>query len=192
MSLENLNIGFAMCGSFCTISKCVDALKNLSETGCNIIPVMSRITYNTDNRFNEAESLRKQVEDICKREIIDSIPKAEPIGPKKLLDALIIAPCTGNTAAKIANGICDTPVTMAAKSTMRNMRPVLIAISTNDGLSNSAKNIGMLMNAKNIYFVPFGQDDCVKKPTSLVAKTEFIVPALECALKGIQYQPVLM
>ena len=149
------------------------------------------MVFCTDNRFNKADELKKKVEDITKNKIIHSVKGAEPIGPKKLLDALVIAPCTGNTMAKIANGVTDGCVTMAAKATMRNKKPVIIAPSTNDGLSGSARNIGTLLNTRGIYFVPFGQDDPVKKENSLVAHMDMIIPTLELALFGTQRQPVL-
>lgn len=185
-------IGFAMCGSFCTIGKCTAVLKNLKETGLDIIPIMSETVYSTDNRFNKARDLTDEVEEICKHKVISTITGAEPIGPKKLLDALIIAPCTGNTLAKLANGVTDSSVTMAAKAHLRNKRPLIIGVSTNDGLSNSAKNIGVLLNMKNVYFVPFGQDDPINKQTSLVAHMDKIEETLNFALKGEQIQPVLI
>ncbi len=185
-------VGFAMCGSFCTIGKCVETLEKLKETGLDIIPVMSEMVYNTDNRFNKASELIEKVEKICGNKVLHSITMTEPIGPKKLLDALIIAPCTGNTLSKLANGVTDSSVTMAAKAHLRNQRPLIIAISTNDGLSNSAKNIGMLLNMKNVYFVPFGQDDPTGKKTSLVADMNKISETLEYALKGEQIQPILI
>ena len=184
-------VGFAMCGSFCTIGKCLEALEKLKNSGVDIIPVMSETVYNTDNRFNNAKELIEKVESICNNKVLHTITMTEPIGPKKLLDALIIAPCTGNTLSKIANGVTDSSVTMAAKAHLRNQRPLILAISTNDGLSNSAKNIGMLLNMKNVYFVPFGQDDSTNKPTSLVADMDKINETLSFALKGEQIQPIL-
>lgn len=191
MNLNGKKIGFAMCGSFCTLSKTIDAMRTVKDSGADIIPIMSGIVSSTDTRFGSAEYFCKTVEDISGNPIIKTIKDAEPIGPKKLLDLLIIAPCTGCTLGKIANGITDTSVTMACKAHLRNMRPVLLAVSTNDGLSASAKNIGTLLNYKNIYFVPFGQDDCDKKPSSLVADMTKIVPAAETALDGRQFQPIL-
>lgn len=191
MELKGLNVGFAICGSFCTIEKCVKELETLKNEGCNIYPIMSVITKNTDNRFNKADELCRKVEEICERKIISSITGAEPIGPKKLLDAVIVAPCTGNTLAKLALGITDTPVTMAVKASLRNNCPIVIGISTNDGLTNSAKNIGTLLNTKNIFFVPFGQDDPINKPTSLVAHMEYIKDTLKLALNKEQIQPVI-
>ncbi len=188
---NNITAGFAFTGSFCTIEKVLIELEKLALRDLNIIPIFSEMVFTTDNRFNNAEELKEKVEKITKNKVISTIKGAEPIGPKNLLDALIIAPCTGNTMAKIANSITDTPVTMAAKATLRNKRPVIIAPSTNDGLSGSAKNIGALLNSKNIYFVPFGQDDPVKKETSIVAHMDLIIPTLELALYNTQIQPIL-
>jgi dipicolinate synthase subunit B len=185
-------VGFAFCGSFCTIGKCVDALEKLKETGVDIIPVMSETVFNTDNRFNKASELIEKVESICGNKVLHTITMTEPIGPKKLLDALIIAPCTGNTMAKLACGITDTSVTLAAKAHLRNGRPPIIAPSTNDALSNAAKNIGALLNYKNLYFVPFGEDNFVGKPTSMVADFAQIQATLEMALKGKQIQPIII
>ena len=152
---------------------------------------MSPASSSFDTRFGTAESFITRIKEITKKDIITTIPQAEPIGPKNYLDALVIAPCTGNTIAKLAGGITDTPVVMAAKATLRNAKPVIIAVSTNDGLSASAKNIGLLLNTKNIYFVPFGQDDCINKTTSLVADMSQIKKTIENALDGIQIQPLL-
>ena len=185
-------IGFAVCGSFCTFSKVIPIIKRLCEDGYDIIPIMSHTAYTTDTRFGKAEDFISEIEAICSKSIIHSIYEAEPIGPKKLLDALVIAPCTGNTIAKLACGICDTSVTMAAKAhLLRNNCPVIIAPSTNDGLGLNLKNIGILSAAKNIYFVPYGQDDCIGKPNSLVADMTKIPDALESALKKAQIQPVM-
>ena len=191
MDLSGKTIGFAMTGSFCTFSKVMKELELLSQTGANIIPIMSEMAYNTDTRFGTAASFREKMQSICKNDIIKSVKEAEPIGPKSHLDLLIIAPCTGNTLAKLANGITDSSVTMAAKAHLRNQKPVLIAVSTNDGLANAAKNIGMLLNGKSIFLVPFGQDDCIKKPNSLVADMKKIVEAAEYALDYKQLQPIL-
>ena len=191
MDLSGTTIGFAMTGSFCTFSKVMKELELLSQTGANIIPIMSEMAYNTDTRFGTAASFREKMQSICKNDIIKSVKEAEPIGPKSYLDLLIIAPCTGNTLAKLANGITDSSVTMAAKAHLRNQKPVLIAVSTNDGLANAAKNIGMLLNGKSIFLVPFGQDDCIKKPNSLVADMKKIVEAAEYALDYKQLQPIL-
>lgn len=184
-------IGFAMCGSFCTHSRVVEEIKNLKKLNYNIIPIMSEIVYSTDTRFGKARNLIETVEDICSNKVIHTIEMAEPIGPQKLLDLLIVAPCTGNTLAKLSNGITDTVVTMAVKSHLRNKRPVLIALSTNDGLGSSAKNIGQLLNYKNIFFVPFGQDDSVVKENSLIADFSLLPESVNYALKGKQKQPII-
>ena len=191
MSLENLKIGFALTGSFCTIERVVEQLHSLVLSGADVLPIFSECVNSTDTRFGNHTELYNRVKQITGHDVMTNIKSAEPIGPKNLLDALIIAPCTGNTLGKLANGITDSSVTMAAKATLRNKKPVIIAVSTNDGLSNSAKNIGTLLNVKNIYFVPFGQDDPVNKETSLVAKMEYILPTLNSALDGRQIQPIL-
>lgn len=185
-------IGFALCGSFCTFDIAIKTLEELKTNGYNIIPIMSFNAFNTDTRFGKAVDFRNKIENICKNEIISTIPDAEPIGPKKLLDILLIEPCTGNTLAKLAAGIADTPVTLAVKSQLRNSRPVLISISTNDALSGAAKNIGKLQNYKNIYFVPYRQDDYKNKPTSIISDFSKTLSAVEFALKGEQLQPILL
>lgn len=186
------NIGFAFCGSFCTFRKAIDTLKEIKTEGHNIIPIMSFNAYSTDTRFGKANDFCDEIEEICQNKIISTIAEAEPIGPKKLLDVLIIEPCTGNTLAKLAASIADTPVTLAAKSHLRNSRPVLIAVSTNDALAGASKNIGALMNYKNIYFVPHRQDDSVNKPTSVVADFSLTKAAMHSALQGKQLQPMLI
>ena len=191
MNFEGKKIGFAMCGSFCTFKKAVNELQKLKDTGADVIPIMSDISYNTDTRFGKAEDFRKQLEEITGNPIIKDVRDAEPIGPKGLLDLLVVLPCTGNSLAKIAGGIADTSVTMAVKAHLRNQRPVLIAVSTNDGLGTAAKNIGALMNTKNLYFIPFSQDDYIKKPNSLVADFSQLLPAVEAAFENKQLQPVL-
>ncbi len=191
MDLKGKTVGFAMTGSFCTFSRVIRELENLAQTGAELYPIMSETAYSTDTRFGAAEDFRKKMEMICGNPVIKSVKEAEPIGPKSFLDLLIIAPCTGNTLAKLANGITDSSVTMAAKAHLRGAKPVLIAVSTNDGLGNAAKNIGALLNYKSIYLVPFGQDDCIKKPNSLVADMTQIIPAAELALDYRQLQPVL-
>lgn len=158
MDWENKTIGFAMCGSFCTFDRALAAMRSLKDTGANIVPIMSEISYTTDTRFGRAEDFIKEIKEICGNDIIHTVKDAEPIGPKGLLDMLIILPCTGNTLAKLASGIADTSVTMACKAHLRNNRPVLIAVSTNDALATAAKNIGNLMNYKNVYFLPMSQD----------------------------------
>ena len=186
-----MNIGFAMCGSFCTYSEVFPIMELLTRDH-QIIPIFSRSVCETDSRFGSAKEHFQVAAEICGTEPLHTIPQVEPIGPKKLLDALIIAPCTGNTLAKLAHSIADSPVTMAAKSHLRNGRPVLIAVSTNDALAGAAENIGKLLARKHYFFVPFGQDDPVKKPTSLVADFGKIPLALEAALEGRQLQPVLI
>ncbi len=188
--MKKLKLGYGICGSFCTFSKVLTQLKILKET-YDIIPVFSEFSYTTDTRFFNANEYVKRVEEICENKIIHSIVAAEPIGPEKILDIMIIAPCTGNTLSKLALGITDTSVTMAAKAHLRNDRPLVIGVSSNDSLSNSAKNIGVLLSRKNIFFVPYGQDDHIKKPRSMVCNFSKIPKTLELALKGEQIQPML-
>lgn len=191
MELKGKNIGFAFTGSFCTFKKVINELENLVKTGASVTPIMSEMAASTDTRFGLSSDFIQSIELLCDKPIIKDIKSAEPIGPQALLDLLIIAPCTGNTLAKIANGIADSSVTMATKAHLRNQRPLLVAVSTNDGLANAAKNIGSLLNYKYTYFVPFGQDDHVKKPNSLVADMSQIIPSAKLALDGIQIQPLL-
>lgn len=186
-----MHIGFAMCGSFCTFSKVVPIIELLSRD-YEITPILSHAAATMNTRFGKADDLIYQISEICGKKPFLNLNDVEPIGPKKLFDALIIAPCTGNTIAKLAHSISDGPVTMAAKSHLRNGRPVLIAISTNDALAGSAENIGRLLNKKHIYFVPFGQDDPFEKPASLVADFTSIPTALDLALNGKQLQPLLV
>ena len=186
-----MNIGFAMCGSFCTYEKVFQAMQTVASIH-TVFPIFSHSAYTMDSRFGTAQDHFARAVEICGREPLHTIPQVEPIGPKKLLDALVIAPCTGNTLAKLAHSIADTPVTMAAKSHLRNGRPILIAVSTNDALAGAAENIGRLLSRKNYYFVPFGQDDPEKKPTSMVADFTKLLPALEAALDGNQLQPMLI
>lgn len=186
-----MTIGFALCGSFCTYSKIFPVMEDLAKE-YNIIPIFSQISGSTNSRFGEASDFLNQATMICGRKPISTIAEAEPIGPRKLLDALVIAPCTGNTLAKLAHSIADSPVTMAAKSHLRNGRPVLVAVSTNDALAGAAENIGKLLARKHYYFVPFGQDDPIQKPTSMVADFTKIPQALKAALEGWQIQPVLL
>lgn len=192
MDLSGIRIGFALTGSFCTFSAVLPEIKNLKDTGAAVTPIMSEAAYYTDTRFGRAEDFAAEIEEITGGKILKTIYDVEPIGPKGLLDIIIVAPCTGNTLGKIAGGITDSSVTMAVKAHLRNAKPVLLAVSTNDGLSGSGKNIGQLLNTKNIFFVPFGQDDCDKKPTSLVADMKKIVPACELALSRRQMQPVII
>ncbi len=189
--MKGIRLGYAMCGSFCTIAESLKQLKNLSELGADITPIMSDIVYNSDTRFTNHKELQAQVEEITKKEIVHTVIQAEPIGPKRLLDILVVSPCTGNTLGKIANGITDSSVTMAVKAHLRNERPVVLCIATNDALSASAKNIGLLLNTKNVYFVPFAQDDAIKKSTSLISIFEKIPQTIEYALNGKQLQPLL-
>lgn len=189
--MHDITLGYAFCGSFCTISQSLKELEKLSKLDIKIKPIMSEIVYKTDTRFGKAADLIERVEDLCGEKIVHDITAAEPIGPKGLLDIIVVSPCTGNTTAKIALGITDTPVTMAVKAHLRNDRPVVIGVATNDALGASAKNIGLLSNTKNIYFIPFGQDDPSGKPTSLVCNFTKTQEAIENALKGNQLQPMI-
>lgn len=186
-----MTVGFAMCGSFCTYAS-VYPVMNILAKEHTLIPIFSQAACTVDSRFGTAQEHIRLAAEICGREPIRTIEDAEPIGPKKLLDILVIAPCTGNTMAKLAHSIADTPVTMAAKSHLRNGRPVLIAPATNDALAGAAENIGKLLARRNYYFVPFGQDDPVKKPTSVIADFAQIPQAMEAAMAGKQLQPVLL
>lgn len=185
-------IGFAMCGSFCTHEKALEALRELTEIYETVIPILSETAAETDSRFGEAEELLQALEEMTGRKPLRDIPSVEPIGPKGLLDVLVVAPATGNTLAKLAAGITDTAVTMAVKAHLRNGRPVVIALASNDGLSAGAKNIGELLVRRNYYFVPFGQDDAVNKPTSLIADFKMLPETVDSALRGEQIQPVLL
>lgn len=185
-------VGFAVSGSFCTHEKVLKALEGLTAAYETVIPIVSETSAFTDTRFGSSEDLLERLEDLTGQEVLCDIPSVEPIGPKKLLDVLVIAPATGNTIAKLAGGIADTAVTMAAKSHLRNGRPVVIAVSSNDGLAAGAKNIGELLVRKHYYFVPFGQDNAAAKPCSLVADFEKIPETVDAALRGEQLQPVLL
>ena len=185
-------VGFALCGSFCTHAKAVEALERVKARFARVVPIVSETVAATDTRFGAAHDLMREVERICDHRVIATVKGAEPIGPQKLLDLLIICPCTGNTLGKLAAGVTDTSVTMAAKAHLRNGRPLVLAPSTNDGLSASAGSIGVLLNRKYIYFVPFGQDDPEKKPTSLVADFSLVADAAQAALEGRQLQPILL
>lgn len=185
-------MGFAVCGSFCTHSQALDTLEELTGLYQNLIPIASEASVETDTRFGKARDFVTELERLCGRKVISSIQTAEPIGPQKLLDILVIAPCTGNTLAKLASGVADSAVTMAAKAHLRNGRPVVVAISTNDGLSTAARNIGELLCRKNYYFVPFRQDDPFGKPTSLIADLSKLPATIEEALQGRQLQPLLL
>lgn len=188
---EKIRLGFAVCGSFCTFKRVLEELEKLAKE-YDITPIMSSGAAFTDTRFGKAEDLRRHITEICGKEPITTIAGAEPIGPQALLDVLVIEPCTGNTLGKLANGITDTAVTMAAKAHLRNGRPVVLAVSTNDALGTSARNIGTLMNAKNIYFVPMRQDAPQGKPASVVANFAKTGAAIKAALEGKQVQPVLV
>lgn len=189
--MSKANVGFALCGSFCTFKKVIPQIEELVSLGYNVIPIMSGVSYSTDTRFGKAADFVSQIEAITGKKIIYTISGAEPIGPKMLLDALVIAPCTGNTLGKMANGITDTSVTLSAKAHLRNCRPIIIAVSTNDALGAAAKNIGLLMNSKNIYFVPMRQDDPLNKPNSIVADFTKIPETLDFVLtNGKQNEPL--
>lgn len=186
-----MNVGFALCGSFCTYSKVFPILELLCRD-YRVTPIFSDAAYTTDTRFGAAADHIDAARELCGTEPLHTISQTEPIGPKKLFDILVIAPCTGNTLAKLAHGIADGPVTMAAKSHLRNGRPVLVAVSTNDALGAAAENIGILLARKHYYFVPYGQDDPIEKPNSMVADFSKLPKALEAALEGQQLQPILL
>ena len=186
-----MKIGFALCGSYCTFSKVFPVMELLSRD-YTVTPIFSEAAYTTDTRFGTAKEHKEMAEEICGITPIHTIVHAEPIGPGRLFDILVIAPCTGNTLAKLAHGIADGPVTMAVKSHLRNGRPVLIAVSTNDALGTAAENIGRLMSRKHYYFVPFRQDDPQNKPRSMVADFSAIPVALEAALNELQLQPIIV
>lgn len=193
MDLEGKSIGFAFTGSFCTFRKTIEELKNIKKIkDTKITGIMSFNSYNLDTKFGRAKDFIKEIEEITENSIINTIPLAEPIGPKHLFDILIIAPCSGNTISKLANDIIDTPVTMAVKSHLRNNKPVVIAISTNNALSGNAENFGRLLNRKNYYFVPFKQDNPITKPNSLVFDPKYIIKTLEYALDKEQIQPIIL
>ena len=189
--MNKQTIGFALCGSFCTFRKTIEALRPLADA-YHVIPILSGASYETDSRFGPAAEFREEIESICGERVLHTLTEVEPFGPKATLDLLVVAPCTGNTIGKLAGGIADSPVTFACKAHLRNGRPVVLAVSTNDGLSASAENIGRLLNRKHYYFVPFRQDDPVKKPTSVVADFHRIPEAAELAVQGIQLQPILL
>ncbi|MFT3952014.1 MAG: dipicolinate synthase subunit B [Oscillospiraceae bacterium] len=190
-SLEKIRVGFVMCGSFCTFEKSFAAAQKLVELGCELVPVMSENAYRISSRFGTAQENHLRLESISGRDIIHTIEAAEPIGPKRMLDVLVVAPCTSNTLAKLAYGITDTPATMAVKSHIRNSLPVVLAIATNDALANSAKNIGMVQNYKHYFFVPYSQDDYQSKPNSIVSHFDLIPEAISAALEGKQLQPIM-
>lgn len=183
-------IGYAFCGSFCTHKRSLEMLEKIINMGYDVLPIMSENVYTTDTRFGKASELIEQVRGLCNRDIIHTIVQAEPLGPKVKLDALIISPCTGNTLAKIANGITDTAVSMAAKAHLRSNRPLVLALASNDALSSNLKNIGALLQRKSVYFVPMEQDEPIEKPHSLIADFELLPGTLNSALEGKQYQRV--
>ena len=189
--MNRKTIGLAMCGSFCTFARVLDAFSALDREQYDLVPIQSQAAYSTDTRFGAAADFRARLEALCGRPIIHTIEEAEPIGPKKLLDVLVIAPCTGNTLAKLALGITDTPVLMAAKAHLRGGKPLVLAVSTNDALGAASRNIGELLCRRDVFFVPFAQDDPVKKPRSMVALMERIPDTLEKALEGEQIQPLV-
>lgn len=192
MILEEVKVGFAITGSFCTFSKIIPEIQKLVDEGAEVFPIMSEASYNTDTRFGKAKDFIDQIEIITGKKIVASITDAEAFGPKSLVDIIVIAPCTGNSASKLANAITDTPVLMAAKAHLRNNKPLVIGISTNDGLGFNAKNLGVLLNSKNIYFIPFRQDNPDDKQNSIVADMSLIIPTIIEALEGKQIQPLLL
>lgn len=192
MSLKNKNIGFAFTGSFCTFENVISVLKDLKKEEANILPIMSKNSYELDTKFGDAKKFIEEIENITGNKIIHTIQEAEPIGPKKLTDIMVVVPCSGNTIGKLSNGIIDGPVTMAVKSHLRNSNPVVIGISTNDGLSGSAENIGRLLNRTNYFFVPFKQDNPITKPRSIVFDKTYVIKTIKSALKREQIQPILL
>lgn len=192
MEWTGLTVGYALSGSHCTFAEVMPEIKRFVEAGANVVPIVSNTLITTDTRFGTAKEWQTQLKAITGNEIISTIVQAEPLGPSKLLDVLVISPCTGNTTSRLANAITDSAVLMAAKAQMRNCRPVVLAISTNDGLGLNAANIAKLLVAKHIYFVPFGQDNPEQKPNSLVARMDLVMEACEAALQGKQLQPLLV
>lgn len=192
MNWQGKTVGFALTGSHCTFAEVMPQIQRFVDAGAKVVPIVSFTILTTDTRFGTSESWQKQLKEITGNEIIASIVDAEPLGPSKLLDVLVIAPCTGNTTSKLANAMTESPVLMAAKAQMRNHRPVVLAISTNDGLGLNAMNISRLLITKNIYFVPFGQDAPIAKPNSLVARMDLIMETCESALEGKQLQPMVI
>lgn len=180
--LDGLNLGVALCGSFCTFAKAIKAIEDLTQLGINVFPIMSFNAYEISTRFGEASDIISRIETITQKKIIHTLADAEPLGPKNIIDAILIAPCTGNTLAKLNFAITDTPVLLATKSLMRNGKPVILSLATNDGLGSNLKNIGGLFNKKNVYFVPLGQDDPIKKPYSLVSDFSQIQNTLSLSL----------
>lgn len=192
MSLQNKNIGIALTGSFCTFDKTFEEIEKLLAIGANVYPVLSFNSQKIDSRFGKAADFYKKLVEMTGHEPITTIEDAEPVGPKNMFDVMAVIPCTGNSLAKMANGITDTPVLMAAKAHIRNNKPLVISLATNDALGINLKNIGILINQKNIYFVPFGQDSPSGKPKSMIAHTNLLSQTLEAALEGNQIQPVIV
>lgn len=190
--LKGIKIGYAICGSFCTFRRTIDEMKELLALGAELFPIMSDNAYSLDTRFGKAADFVAEIEALCGRSVIHTIPEAEPIGPQKLFDVLVISPCTGNTLAKLASGVTDTAVPLAAKAHLRNARPLVIGVSTNDALAAASKNIGLLMNCKNVYFIPMSQDDPVKKPNSMVVHFDKTPEAIGYALEKKQVQPMYL
>jgi dipicolinate synthase subunit B len=192
MNWQGITVGYALTGSHCTLEEVMPQIKRFVDAGAKVIPIVSFTITSTDTRFGKSEDWQTQLKAITGHELIASIVDAEPLGPSKLLDVLVIAPCTGNTTSKLANAMTESPVLMAAKAQMRNQRPLVLAISTNDGLGLNAMNIAKLLITKNIYFVPFGQDAPGTKPNSLVARMDLIMEACEAAVQGKQLQPMII
>jgi dipicolinate synthase subunit B len=192
MLLKGIRVGFVLTGSHCTFAKVIPQIEKIISEGAEVFPVVSYAVSSTDTRFGSSKEWCDKLQDLTKKPLITTIVEAEPVGPGKLFDILVVAPCTGNTLAKLANGITDTPALMAIKAHMRNQRSVVIAISTNDGLGFNAKNIAVLLNTKGVYLVPFGQDNPLNKSNSIVAKTDKIFDTVLAALEGKQVQPVLV
>lgn len=192
MNLEEKRIGFVMTGSFCTFRKTIDELKKIVKLGAKVVPIMSENSYTMDTKFGKARDFINEIEDITGTKILHTIQEVEPLGPKDMLDILVVAPATGNTMAKLANDIIDNSATMAVKSHLRKEKPVVIAISTNNGLSGAGENIGKLLNRKHYYFVPFRQDNPITKPRSVVFDLSYLIKTIEYALDGEQIQPILL
>lgn len=190
--LKGLKVGFALTGSFCTLNEVTEQIKRIIQEGAEVIPIITREVATTDTRFGTAAYWKGLLKELTGHGVIETIIGAEPIGPNRMLDVLVVAPCTGNTLAKLANAITDGPVLMSIKAQLRNQRPVVMAISTNDGLGLNARNLGVLLNSKNIYMVPFGQDNPAAKPNSLVAKMDRLLDTILFAIEGKQIQPVLV
>ncbi len=192
MNLEGKRIGFVMTGSFCTFRKTIDELKKIVKLGAKVVPIMSENSYTMDTKFGKAEDFINEIENITGTKLLHTIQEVEPLGPKDMLDILVVAPATGNTMAKLANDIIDGPATMAVKSHLRRERPVVMAISTNNGLSGAGENIGKLLNRKHYYFVPFKQDNPITKPRSIVFDPSYLIKTIEYALDDEQIQPILL